>query len=71
MTNNAFASVFKKARLITTAGSDLEHTQFTVQYYFIMRALTGKDGDLLSKFDNIIEGNGDNDLNSTSLKNVN
>ena len=68
ITNNAFASVFKKARLSTTSGGDSEHTQFTVQIYTIMGALTSEDGDLLSKFDNIIEGNGDNDRNFTALK---
>ena len=33
-----------------------------------MRVLTSKDGDLLSQFDNINEGNGDADFDSTSLK---
>ena len=33
-----------------------------------MRSLTSKDGDLLSQFDKIKEGNEDIDFNSTSLK---
>ena len=33
-----------------------------------MRVLTSKDRDLLSQFDNINEGNTDNDFDSTSLE---
>ena len=33
-----------------------------------MRVLTSKDGDLLSQFDNINEGNKNDDFDSTSLK---
>ena len=33
-----------------------------------MKVLFSKDGDLLSQFDNINEGNGDADFDSTSLK---
>ena len=33
-----------------------------------MRVLTSKDGDLLSQFDNITEGNTNDDFDSTSLK---
>ena len=70
MTNNAFAFVFKETRLGTTSGGDSEDTKLTVQLSTIMRALTSKDGDLLSKIDNegnVNEGNADADLNSTSL----
>jgi len=68
MTNNAFAYVFKEARLSTTSRSDLEHNKFVGQISTMMRCLTSKDGDLLSQFDNINEGNGDADFNCTSLK---
>ena len=33
-----------------------------------MRVLTSKDGDLISQFDNISEGNTDDDFDSTSSK---
>ena len=55
MTNNAFAFVFKEARLGTTSGSDLEHNKFVGQISTIIRSLTSRDGDLLSQFDNINE----------------
>ena len=68
LTNNAFAYCFKEARLSVTSGSDLEHNKYVGQVSTIMRVLFSKDGDLLSQFDNINEGNGDADFNSTSLK---
>ena len=68
LTNNAFAYVFKEGRLATTASGDLEHNKFVGQVSTIMRIITSKDNDLLSQFDNIIEGNGDTDFSSTSLK---
>ena len=74
LTNNGFAYVFKEAWLSTTSGSDLEHNKFVGQVSTIMRALTIKDGDLLSQFDNINEEVGVNDaateviINDTSLK---
>ena len=68
LTNNAFAYCFKEARLSVTPGSDLEHNKYVGQVSTIMRVLFSKDGDLLSQFDNINEGNGDADFNSTSLK---
>ena len=55
LTNNAFAFVFKEARLCTTPGSDLEHNKYVGQISTIMRSLTSRDGDLLSQFDNINE----------------
>ena len=60
--------MFKEARLATTADGDLEHNKFVGQVSTIMRTITSKDGDLLSKFDNINEGNEDADFDSTSLK---
>ena len=68
MTNNAFAYCFKEAVLSTTSGGDSEHNKYVGPISTIMRAITSKDGDLLSQFDNINEGNGDADFNSTSLK---
>ena len=68
LTNNAFAYCFKEARLSVTSGSDLEHNKYCGQVSTIMRVLFSKDGDLLSQFDNINEGNGDADIDSTSLK---
>ena len=68
MTNNAFAYCFKEAVLSTTSGGDIEHNKYVGPISTIMRAITSKDGDLISQFDNINEGNGDADFNSTSLK---
>ena len=55
LVNNAFAYCFKEARLSTTGGSDIEHKKYCGQVSTIMRALTNKDGDLLSRFDKNIE----------------
>ena len=68
LTNNAFAYCFKEARLGVTSGGDLEHNKYVGQVSTIMRVLFSKDSDLLSQFDNINEGNGDADFDSTSLK---
>ena len=68
MTNNAFAYVFEEVRISTTSGSNLEHNKFIGQVSTTMRTLISKDGDLLSQFDDINEGNGDDDFDSTSLK---
>ena len=73
LTTNAFGYVFKEARLGATSGSYLEHNNFVGQISTIMRALTSKDGDLLSQFDNINEkvvlnNNGtQNDANTTEI----
>ena len=53
--NNGFAFCFKEARLSTSLGSDLEIIKFCGQISTIMRAISNKDGDLLSQFDNINE----------------
>ena len=68
LTNNAFAYCFKEASLGVTSGSDLEQNKYVGPIPTIMRVLTSKDGDLLSQFDNINEGKGDADFDSTSLK---
>ena len=55
---NGFAYCFKEARLSTTIGSDIEINNFCGQVSTIMRAISNKDGDLLSQFDN----NNENDI---------
>ena len=55
LVNNGFAYCFKEARLGTTIGSDIEINKFCGQVSTIMRAISNKDGDLLSQFDNINE----------------
>ena len=68
LTNNAFAYCFKEASLGVTSDSDLYQNKYVGPISTILRVLTSKDGDLLSQFDNIKEGNGDADFDSTSLK---
>ena len=53
LVNNGYAFCFKEARLSTTIGSDIEINNFCGQVSTIMRAISEKDGDLLSQFDNI------------------
>ena len=53
--NNTFAFSFKEARLTTSIGGDIEINKFCGQISTIMRAISNKDGDLLSQFDNINE----------------
>ena len=55
MVNNGFAFCFKEARLSTSLGSDIEINKFCGQVSTIMRAISNKDGDLVSQFDNINE----------------
>ena len=55
LVNNAFAFCFKEARLSTSLGSDIEINKFCGQRSTILRAMSNKDGDLLSQFDNIKE----------------
>ena len=52
---NAFAYCFKEARLSTSVGGDIEINKFCGQESTIIRAISNKDGDLLSHFDNINE----------------
>ena len=71
LTNNGLAYVFQEAVSATTSGSNLEHNKYAGQISTIIRVLTSKaskDGDLLSQFDNINEGNTKDDFDSTSLK---
>ena len=55
LVNNGFAFCFKEARLGTTVASDIEINKFCRQVSTIMRAISNKDGDSLSQFDNILE----------------
>ena len=55
LVNNGFAYCFKEARLTTAIGGDIEINKFCGQVSTIMRAISNKDGDLLSQFDNINE----------------
>ena len=52
LVNNGFAYCFKEARLITSISGDIEVNKFCGQVSTIMRAISNKDGDLLSHFDN-------------------
>ena len=52
---NGYAYCFKEARLGATIGSDIEINKFCGQVSTIMRAISNKDGDFLSQFDNINE----------------
>ena len=55
LVNNGIAYCFKEARLTTSIGGDIEINKFCGQISTIMRAISNKDGDLLSQFDNINE----------------
>ena len=55
LVKNGYAFCFKEARLGTTVGSDIEYNKFCGQVSTIMRAISNKNGDLLSQFDNFIE----------------
>ena len=55
LVNNGYAFSFKEARLSTTVGNDIEINKFGGQVSTIMRAISNKDGDLISQFDNINE----------------
>ena len=55
LVNNAFAFCFKEAHLTTSIGGDIDINKFCGQISTIMRAISNKDGDLLSQFDNINE----------------
>ena len=53
LVNNAFIYCFKEATLSTTGGNDREHNNYIGQVSTILRALTTKDGDSLSHYDEI------------------
>ena len=55
LVNNGVPYCFKEARLTTFIGGDIENNKFYGQISTIMRAISNKDGDLISQFDNINE----------------
>ena len=55
LVKNAFAYCFKEARLSTTGAGDIEHNQYCSQILTFVKALTSKDGDLLSHIDIVDE----------------
>ena len=55
LVNNGYAFCFNEARLSTTIGSDIEINKFCGQVSTIMRAMSNKNGNILSQFDNINE----------------
>ena len=55
LVNDAYAYCFKEARLSNSLGYDIEINNFFGQVSTILRAISNKDGDLLSQFDNINE----------------
>ena len=55
LVKNASAFCFKEAQLTTSIGGDIEINKFFGQISTVMRAISNKDGDLLSQFDNINE----------------
>ena len=67
LVNNAFAHCFKEGVISTTGGMEIENIKFLVQVSTIMKSLTSKDGDLLSQFDNLNEGETEANIRSTSL----
>ena len=67
LVNNAFAHCFKEGVISTTEGMEIENIKFLGQVSTIMKSLTSKDGDLLSQFDNINEGETEDNIRSTSL----
>ena len=63
LVNFAFAYCFKLAKFLTTGDGNIEHNSYVAQVSTIMRALTSKDGDLISQFD-------ENDETETERKNT-
>ena len=55
LVNNGFAFCFKEARLSIPLGSDIEINKLFGQVSTIMRAISNKDCDIVSQFDNINE----------------
>ena len=51
----------------TTGGMEIENIKFLGQVLTIVKSLTSKDGDLLSQFDKINEGETEDNIRSTSL----
>ena len=57
LVNNGFAYCFKEARLTTSIGGDIEINKFCGQLSTKLRAISNKDGDLLSKINDKINEN--------------
>ena len=55
LVNNGYAFCFKKARLSTTIGSDIEHKNFCGLVSINMKVISNKDDDFLSQIGNINE----------------
>ena len=68
LVNNAFAYCFKEGLIATTGGLDIEHVKFFGQISTIMRSLTIQNGELLSHFHKINDGDTNASINNTSLK---
>ena len=66
--NDAFSYFFKENRWSATWGSDIEHNKYVGQVSTSMRALTFKNGDLLSLFDKI--GQLRDAIGNTSIKHL-
>ena len=67
LVNIAFPHCFKEGVINTSGGMEIENNKFLGQVSTIMKSLTSKDGDLLSQFDNINEGETEDNIRSTSL----
>ena len=67
MVNNCFAFCFTEATSSTTGAMEIEHVKLLGQFSTIMRALTNKDGDLLSYFDNFNDTDANTSMNINSL----
>ena len=55
MVNISYDFCFKETRLSTAIGNDIEHNKFCGQVSPTMKVISNKDGDLLSRFDDINE----------------
>ena len=60
-------TVLREGVINTSGGMEIENNKFLGQVSTIMKSLTSKDGDLLSQFDNINEGETEDNIRSTSL----
>ena len=65
---NAFAHCFKAGLISTTGGMDIEHVKSLGQISTIIRSSTSKDGDLLSHFDKLNNGDTNASIKDSSLK---
>ena len=70
LVNIAFAHCSKEGVISTTGGMEIENVNFLGQVSTNMRSLTNKDGDLLSHFDKLNDGDTNASFNNTSLKQI-